>query len=50
MGKFGYRGGTSLGDQKTRKAGVEEGRLEEVVKRLIPNMKGLVDICQEGFA
>lgn len=33
------------GFKKTRKAGVEGERLEEVVKRLKPNMKVLLDIC-----
>lgn len=40
-------GGVTLRDgfKKTRKAGVEEERLEEVVKRLKPIMKGLLGIC-----
>lgn len=44
---MGAGGGVTLRDgfKKTRKAGVEEERLEEVVKRLKPNMKGLLDIC-----
>lgn len=48
---MGAGGGVFLRDsfKKTRKAGVKEERLEEVVKRLKPNMKGLLDICLEGL-
>lgn len=48
---MGAGGGVSLCDsfRKMRKAEVEEEQLEEAVKRWRPNMKGLLDICQEGL-
>lgn len=48
---MGAGGGVSLCDSfmKMRKAEVEEEQLEEAVKRWRSNMKGLLDICQEGL-
>lgn len=48
---MGTGGGVSLCDSfmKMGKAEVEEEQMEETVRRWRSNMKGLLNICQEGL-